>query len=83
MFLDRRDKPGDDGNYRDPTSRSAMCSAIITVVRWVLARTTLGMTEASITRRPSRPSTRQSESTTAPKGQVLVPCWVSPALARR
>src|SRR4029453_14770966 len=39
-------------------SRAAMCSAIITVVRCVLARGISGMTDASMTRSRSTPSTR-------------------------
>ena|ERR1051326_871553 len=44
--------------------RAAICSAIMTVVIWVLARGTSGMIDASTTRRPSTPITRPSESTT-------------------
>src|SRR6266481_2070952 len=68
-------------------SVAAIFSAIITVVRCVLARTTDGITEASTTHRPSKPRTRQRLSTTlreslgAPMRQVDVPCCVSPALA--
>jgi len=50
---------------RRPASiRSAITSAIMTVVKWVLARAR-GNTDASTTRRPRRPRTRQSGSTTA------------------
>src|SRR2546428_517881 len=45
--------------------KSATRSAIIMVVALVLARITSGITEASATRRPSRPYTRQYWSTTA------------------
>src|ERR1700683_60628 len=68
--------------------RSAISSAIITVLRWVLARTISGMIEQSITRRPSRPITRQSGSTTdresdaGPIRQVPAPCCESKQLAR-
>jgi hypothetical protein len=41
-------------------NRSAMRSAMATVVKWVLARGTSGMTEASITRNPVHPITRHS-----------------------
>src|SRR3954462_13997004 len=49
-----------------------MTSPIITQVRCVLARGTSGMIEASITRRPSRPSTRQSGPTIA-RGSARAP----------
>ena len=38
----------------------------------VLPRTTVGITDASTTRRPSRPSTLRSGSTTEPMAQVDV-----------
>src|SRR5205085_2348575 len=41
-------------------SRSAMSSAMATVVKWVLARGTSGIIEASITRNPVHPITRHS-----------------------
>ena len=65
-------------------NRSAIRSAIATVVRWVLARGTSGMIEASITRSPVHPITRHSGSTTergsstAPMRQVPLACWASP-----
>ncbi len=37
---------------------AAACSPIITQLRWVFARSTLGMINASATRRPTRPGTR-------------------------
>src|SRR5579871_422823 len=43
-----------------PFSRSDMNSAMATVVKWVLARGTSGMIEASITRNPVHPITRHS-----------------------
>src|SRR5712692_5171275 len=61
--------------------KSATRSAIIMVVALVLARITSGITEASATRRPSSPYTRQYWSTTArgseadPILQVPEICW--------
>jgi len=43
-----------------------MRSAIMTTVRCRLARVACGMIDASMTRRPSVPSTRHSGSTTVP-----------------
>jgi hypothetical protein len=55
-----------------PRIRSAARSAIMIVGALVLPRTTLGITEASTTRRPSNPCTLRSLSTTGPIAQVLV-----------
>lgn len=66
-----------------------MCSAIITVVRCVLARGISGITEASTTRSPSIPITRQFGSTTdqgslvAPIRHVPQACQNSPYSAIR
>src|SRR5262249_21550267 len=46
-------------------SRAARCSAIMMAVRFVFARGTSGMMDASTTRKPSVPMTRHSGSTTA------------------
>ena len=51
--------------YRPAFIQSATRSAIIIVVALVFALITSGITEASTTRRPSRPCTRQNWSTTA------------------
>ena len=51
---------GGIASYLTPFNRSAMRSAIATVVKWVLARGTSGMIEASITRNPVHPITRHS-----------------------
>src|SRR5262245_22131071 len=53
------------GSIALPRIKSAARSAIMIVVALVLTLTTLGMTEASTTRRPSTPRTRSSVSTTA------------------
>ena len=50
--------------------RSAAFSAIMIVAALVFPRTTVSITEASTTRRPSRPSTLSSLSTTEPMAQV-------------
>ncbi len=49
---------------------SAIFSAIATVVTFVLARGIVGITDASATISPSRPSTRPSWSTTVPIAHV-------------
>src|SRR5439155_19834601 len=46
--------------------RSAAFSAIMIVAAFVFARVIVGITDASTTRSPSTPNTRNSESTTAP-----------------
>ena len=51
---------GGIASYLAPFNRSAMRSAIATVVKWVLARGTSGMIEASITRNPVHPITLHS-----------------------
>ena len=51
---------------------SAAFSAIMMVGAFVFPRTTLGITEASATRRPSKPNTRSLGSTTLPIAQVVV-----------
>ena len=51
---------GGIASYLAPFNRSAMRSAMATVVKWVLARGTSGMIEASITRNPVHPITRHS-----------------------
>src|SRR5581483_2967413 len=53
-----------------PRIRSDARSAIMIVGAFVLPRTSVGMTEASTTRRPSIPRTRSSSSTTRPIAQV-------------
>jgi hypothetical protein len=58
------------GSTVRPRIRSAARSAIIIVGAFVLPRTSVGITEASTTRRPSMPRTRSRESTTA--------CWSVP-----
>src|SRR5262249_23270931 len=47
------------------STMSALFSPIITAATLVLPETTVGMIEASITRRPSKPRTRTRSSTTA------------------
>lgn len=47
-------------------------SATITQPRYVFPEGIVGITDASTTRRPSTPSTRQSASSTDPIGHVLV-----------
>jgi hypothetical protein len=49
---------------------------------FMLPRTTFGITEASTTRRPSRPSTRRSGSTTEPMAQVDVGWYCVCAFSR-
>jgi hypothetical protein len=51
---------------------SAAFSAIAMTAALVLPRTIEGITDASMTRNPSVPKTRRSESTTRPIAQVHV-----------
>lgn len=57
--------PGGNRNYRGFAMRSAAFSAIAITAALVLPETTAGITEASTTRRPPSPFTRNCESTTA------------------
>ena len=52
--------------------RSDARSAIMIVGAFVFPRTSVGITEASMTRSDSIPSTRSSESTTDPIAQVPI-----------